>query len=1299
MPAEVVTLRFDVEDRGSRDVEKIEQRTGSLNKRLDQLSGKTGAAGAAMDKLANGPVGRLASRFASVAAVAVTTTAAIVAVGVAVGAMGLRKGAADALAFSAAMAEVSTLVDDASVSISGLGNDVRDISVRFGQDPTSQARAVYQGLSAGAFEAADSIGFLTDANILAQAGVTDVATSVEGLLAVMKPYQIEADRAAEISDKLFLTVKRGITTIPELAGALGQVTPLASQVGLSVDELLGSIAAITSATKLSTTETTTQISALLRALLQASERTRQVAADTGIAFDEIFSLKNFREKGLVGFLGELDDALRKTGAREETLFKLTGRAEALNAVLALTGPAAKDLTRNIQELGSAQGTAAGAADKVAASTAQRFKELGAAFDDYLSTTATQFVDVFAEFAPDIKAFLVDVTAFIRENSEQIKAIIHGMIEVATIAFKALYVAWDLTGTRALSLAGNLASAGTAAALLGTSVAGATAAAKANAVANAAGKNALATFAQASAGVVSQQQAIAAATKAGILSSRAFWTSMAHGASLALLPLEIVNLTLIALTSQIKRQEEALRKFNAEKEALASDQSIQRFNAALASGNDAQINAALDSVRQSANFQEIGTSLAKGTRQQVAEYEKLKAIIDGSRASIRGLTGEETALERQTVLVGAAFSQLGDETAHALLDTQTQLKAIQNAPASQGRDDAILSLVEQIDKLETAAEGLKDRRLREVVSNYAQAVEGSISQISATFDRAEAEVRRKAGQLAEAREQALLDVGRARFDFLGSEEGKQRGEKLAIDLQPFELEAADPSRRASLVESQRADAQRIAEERLRREVSTLDEQIVKLTGINEATKERNSLIEKRLEAETKLFDFHELSRAAAAASAAEDERKLAASRASLAVKMEETDLARRLASFAQVGAPESSTLAARLEGEQAIESAKIEALKTSFRQAETDAERLSLAEDIARATAEQRIAAVEGENSLQRKLVEEGVLHDLLIERIGLEGNLASLRRKTAAEEVTSRERVVDLVRQEFDIRRGLLANTLMDLEGQKSIAETSLVREEIEARIKVVKQEQADLGAVQAAEEKRRIEQLKDSGEATAAAKAISKAWTEVANAISGAATNALLDYINGTKSAEEAFRQFATNVLQLIQRIIVETLVAVAIQTLLGVNVGGVGGAIAGAFFHDGGPVRKYHSGGLAADEVPAVLQAGEYVMSRRGVNAAGLPTLEALNRGTSPAPALGPDNVSRVIAMGSPKPSFSAPPRDSEDAGGAGASGGYGGRGGEKVERVLVMSEADIAEKIATSTVVRASIAQVVNETRNGG
>jgi hypothetical protein len=48
------------------------------------------------------------------------------------------------------------------------------------------------------------------------------------------------------------------------------------------------------------------------------------------------------------------------------------------------------------------------------------------------------------------------------------------------------------------------------------------------------------------------------------------------------------------------------------------------------------------------------------------------------------------------------------------------------------------------------------------------------------------------------------------------------------------------------------------------------------------------------------------------------------------------------------------------------------------------------------------------------------------------------------------------------------------------------------------------------------------------------------------------------------------------------------------------------GYILHSGGFIPRFHSGGLNSDEVPAILQKGEYVVSRRGVA-----TLDKINSG----------------------------------------------------------------------------------------
>ena len=96
--------------------------------------------------------------------------------------------------------------------------------------------------------------------------------------------------------------------------------------------------------------------------------------------------------------------------------------------------------------------------------------------------------------------------------------------------------------------------------------------------------------------------------------------------------------------------------------------------------------------------------------------------------------------------------------------------------------------------------------------------------------------------------------------------------------------------------------------------------------------------------------------------------------------------------------------------------------------------------------------------------------------------------------------------------------------------------------------------------------------------------------------------------SAKDAFIEFGNSVLRILTdvlaRLILEITLAQTIRQLTG---------IAGfSFFHKGGMVRRAHTGFLASDEVPIIAQAGEGVITKKGVRALGGPDgLSRLNKG----------------------------------------------------------------------------------------
>lgn len=118
--------------------------------------------------------------------------------------------------------------------------------------------------------------------------------------------------------------------------------------------------------------------------------------------------------------------------------------------------------------------------------------------------------------------------------------------------------------------------------------------------------------------------------------------------------------------------------------------------------------------------------------------------------------------------------------------------------------------------------------------------------------------------------------------------------------------------------------------------------------------------------------------------------------------------------------------------------------------------------------------------------------------------------------------------------------------------------------------------------------------------------------------TGAFDAFIQGTKTAGEAFRSFIADFLRQIANAIIQALILKAITGSFSGGAGGAGGAVAGGlnsmFNHTGGVVGthgtrrtvdasaflgavRYHSGGIAGlkpDEVPTVLQKGEEVLTR---------------------------------------------------------------------------------------------------------
>lgn len=153
-----------------------------------------------------------------------TVTLPIVAAGTAAATM--------AMDFETAMAKVETIADTGEEPIGDLRNAIMELSEQTGVSASEIAESVYSAISAGQ-STGDAVNFVTNATMLARAGFSDTATTVDLLTTVLNSYGLSAEEVNSVSDKLVQTQNLGKTTIGELGASMGQVIPTAAMYGVS----------------------------------------------------------------------------------------------------------------------------------------------------------------------------------------------------------------------------------------------------------------------------------------------------------------------------------------------------------------------------------------------------------------------------------------------------------------------------------------------------------------------------------------------------------------------------------------------------------------------------------------------------------------------------------------------------------------------------------------------------------------------------------------------------------------------------------------------------------------------------------------------------------------------------------------------------------------------------------------------------------------------------------------------------------------------------------------------------------
>jgi TP901 family phage tail tape measure protein len=266
--------------------------------------------------------------------------------------------------FEDSMSKIIGLVGISRKQVDAWSKDILDLSKKLPQSPKELADAMFFITSAGLRGKAALDALKVSARASA-AGLGDTKTVADAVTSAMNAYGPKVLSAGKATDILTAAVREGKLEAGSLAPVIGKTLPIAKAMGVSFEEVAGSMA-LMSKSGTDAAQASTQVTAILGSFAKPSAGMISALKTMHLSLDDV--RKSLANKGMVPTLAMLRDESKKAGV---DLSKVFGNKRALTGVLQLTG--------NLKETNSVmRGVAdsAGATDK--------------AFDEASKTTKFKF---------------------------------------------------------------------------------------------------------------------------------------------------------------------------------------------------------------------------------------------------------------------------------------------------------------------------------------------------------------------------------------------------------------------------------------------------------------------------------------------------------------------------------------------------------------------------------------------------------------------------------------------------------------------------------------------------------------------------------------------------------------------------------------------------------------------------------------------------------------------------------------------------------------------------------------------
>lgn len=328
--------------------------------------------------------------------------------------------------FETEMTKINSLVGESSGKVEAFKEQVKGMAGEVGKSPEELAEALFFVTSAG-LEGSKAMDTLEASAKASAAGMGETKQVADAATSVMNAYGAANINAESAVDTLVATVREGKVQTDELAGVVGQIVPITSELNIGFDEVGGALATMTRK-GLDASKAATSLRGILRGIIKPSEQGKKRLKEYGTSMEELRKIA-----GSQGLLPVLEKIKGEVGSNEEALTDIFPRVRGLIGVLSLVGDEASGTQQIFENVANSSGSMDRAFGAASETITQQFMEAWSGLQSSMIEIGKAVAPVLIDLFEDLEGMLSNLADRFKKARPAIKETI---VEIAMAAVAA-----------------------------------------------------------------------------------------------------------------------------------------------------------------------------------------------------------------------------------------------------------------------------------------------------------------------------------------------------------------------------------------------------------------------------------------------------------------------------------------------------------------------------------------------------------------------------------------------------------------------------------------------------------------------------------------------------------------------------------------------------------------------------------------------------------------------------------------------------------------------------------------------